>query len=196
MKIILFLITLLPSLLLAQDSWVNFKVQYDYWAPGEAEFTFVSNSNGDTLLYHEPAVPYELLDTLIYCNSGDYVVSLYDSFGDGWQSLSSGQVDPVYFKIMNDCQGLILNLDPLTGSFSVLDTLVNINPCAPPVIGCMDPNSTNFDPLATINNQASCVYPPCTLDSTWVTQTCDPNGGTILYYNWTVNSTNPNCDIL
>tara|TARA_R110002020_G_scaffold236346_3_gene448648 strand:+ start:3886 stop:6258 length:2373 start_codon:yes stop_codon:yes gene_type:complete len=36
----------------------------------------------------------------------------------------------------------------------------------------------------------------CTgLDSVWVTQTCDPNGGTILYYNWTVNSFNPNCVI-
>ena len=66
------------------DSWVNFKVQYDYWAPGEAEFTFVTNSNGDTVFYHEATVPYELVDTLIYCNSGDYLVTLFDSFGDGW----------------------------------------------------------------------------------------------------------------
>jgi hypothetical protein len=68
MKKLLLILLLLPTFLLAQDSWVNFKVQYDYWAPGEAEFTFVSNSNGDTLLYHESTVPYELLDTLIYCN--------------------------------------------------------------------------------------------------------------------------------
>ena len=197
MRKLLLILLLLPTFLLAQDSWVNFKVQYDYWAPGESEFTFVSNSNGDTLLYHEPAVPYELLDTLINCNSGDYLVTLYDSFGDGWQSLSSGQVDPVYFKIMNDCQGLILNLDPLTGSFSVLDTLVNINPCAPPVVGCMDPAATNFDPLATINNQASCVYPPCGgIAASNSYDVCVNNGQwTQIVWEWTYVNNNPTCDV-
>ena len=88
-------------MLSAQNSWVRFKVQYDYYAPQESNFTFVANSNGDTLLYHVPTQTYEYLDTLIYCNSGGYLVSLYDSFGDGWQSASSGQLDPVYFKITN-----------------------------------------------------------------------------------------------
>ena len=44
MKVLLLLLTLIPTFLLSQDSWVNFKVQYDYWSPGESEFTFVSNS--------------------------------------------------------------------------------------------------------------------------------------------------------
>ena len=103
MKKLLFLLAFLPTMLTAQNSWVNFKVQYDYWAPGEAEFTFVTNSTGDTVFYHEATVPYELVDTLIYCDAGDYQVTLFDSFGDGWQSGSNGQLDPVYFKMVNDC---------------------------------------------------------------------------------------------
>ena len=51
MKRLLFLLLLLPSVILAQtDSWVKFAVQYDYWAPSESAFTFVSDANGDTVL--------------------------------------------------------------------------------------------------------------------------------------------------
>ena len=196
-KLLLIILILLPTFLLAQDSWVNFKVQYDYWSPGESEFTFVSNSYGDTLLYHEPVAPYELLDTLIYCNSSDYLVTLYDSFGDGWQSLSSGQPDPVYFKIINDCQGLILNFDPLTTQFSVLDTLISINPCAPPVIGCMDPAASNFNLLATISDQLSCVYPPCEGIATYNSYDVCINNGQYsqIVWEWTYIGNNPTCDV-
>ena len=47
-----------------EDSWVNFAVQYDWWAPQESNFTFVSNTNGDTIFYHQPTLPYEYLDTI------------------------------------------------------------------------------------------------------------------------------------
>ena len=39
----LLLLLLLPILIYAQDSCVNFAVQYDYWAPEESNFTFVSD---------------------------------------------------------------------------------------------------------------------------------------------------------
>jgi hypothetical protein len=98
---------------------------------------------------------------------------------------------------MNDCQGLILNFDPLTGPFSVLDTLVNINPCAPPVIGCMDPAASNFDPLATISDQASCVYPPCGGIATSNSyDVCINNGQyTQIVWEWTYVGNNPTCNV-
>ena len=109
MKRILYILLLLPALLFAQaDSWVNFAVQYDYYAPQESNFTFVSNANGDTILYHQPTSSYEYLDTTIFCNSGDYLITLNDSYGDGWVSNS-----PAYFKLQNSCQGMIINFDPL-----------------------------------------------------------------------------------
>jgi len=161
MKKFLFLLLLIPTFLFAQtDSWVRFAVQYDYWANQESGFTFVSNSNGDTLLFHEPTQPWEYLDTVINCNSGDYLVTLNDSYGDGWASYQSGQLMGPYseFKMQNDCQGMIFYLDSaaLIG-FSTLDTLVNILPCAPPVYGCTDPIAINYDSLASYDD-GSCQY--------------------------------------
>ena len=60
----------------AQNSWVQFTVQYDFYAPQESNFTFVSNANGDTLLYHAPTATYETLDTIINCDAGDYIILL------------------------------------------------------------------------------------------------------------------------
>ena len=87
----------------------------------------VSNNNGDTVMYHQPTVPYEFLDTLIQLDTGYYTVSLTDNFGDGWTSNQ-----PAWFKMGNICQGLIINWDPVIGSFFQRDTVVHIMPCPPP----------------------------------------------------------------
>ena len=59
----------------AQDTWVNFKVQYDFYGPSESNFFMVEDTvNGDTIMFHAPSVPYELLDTTIDLNSGDYLI--------------------------------------------------------------------------------------------------------------------------
>ena len=149
MKKILVLLALLPTLLLAQttDSWVNFKVQYDFYGWQESNFFMVEDTvSGDTVMFHAPTYAYQYLDTTINVNSGNYTVTLTDSWGDGWVSNS-----PAWFKMMNDCQGLIINYDPLTQFFFTLDTLVNILPCAPPVAGCTNPNALNYDSLATVD---------------------------------------------
>ena len=71
----LLLLLLLPIFIFAQDSWVNFAVQYDYWAPEESNFTFVADENGDTIFYHQPTTQWEYLDTTILVESGRYVVT-------------------------------------------------------------------------------------------------------------------------
>ena len=201
MRKLLFLLALLPTLLLAQttDSWVRFAVQYDYWAPQESAFTFVSNTNGDTILYHQPTTNWEYLDTIVDCNSGPYIITLNDSYGDGWASYQGGQLMSPYpeFKMSNDCQGMIFYADStaLVG-FSTLDTLVNINPCAPPVSGCIDSNATNFNPLATIDD-GSCTYPPCGgLIWTNAYQNCQPNGQALSIFEWETAATDVNCEVV
>ncbi len=133
------------------DSWVKFAVQYDYWAPFESNFTFVTNENGDTVFYHQPTEIYQYLDTIIYINSGDYIVTLNDSYGDGW---TGGEPS---FKIMNACQGELLNFDLQTQQFFTLDTLVNIWPCAPPQEGCTNDMAINYNEEAFIDN-GSCEF--------------------------------------
>jgi hypothetical protein len=173
----------------AQNSWVQFTVQYDFYAPQESNFMFVSNANGDTLLYHAPTTTYETLDTIINCNAGDYIITLNDSYGDGWLSNQ-----PASFKMHNLCQGMILNFDPLTQQFFTLDTLVNILPCGPPVAGCMDSNANNYNPNATTDD-GSCIYPSCgsflqsnAYELCWGTQTA-------IVFEWE-SANNPNCDVV
>ena len=122
------LILLLLSLnTLANNSWVRYQVVFDYYGPTESNFFMVSNNIGDTVMYHQPTTPYEYLDTLIQLDTGHYTVTLTDNFGDGWTSQQ-----PASFRMGNACQGLIINWDPVLGSFFQRDTVVHIMPCPPP----------------------------------------------------------------
>jgi hypothetical protein len=178
---------LIPTVLFSQtDSWVNYKVQFDYYAPSESNFFMVGNALGDTVMFYQPTVPYEYLDTTININSGDYTITLNDTYGDGWVSQN-----PASFKMSNTCQGLIIDWDPVLGSFYLRDTTVNILPCAPPSGGCLDPLAANYDSTAAFDD-GSCIYPPCAgLDTFYVINYCDGAQNKV-HYKWT-NMPNPNC---
>ena len=159
MKRLFIFLVLLPSLLFAQDSWFNLEVQFDYYGPSES-FALITQS-GDTLVNHTPSQPFEFFQTLVFADSGDIDISLFDSYGDGWtggnQNTNSGIIASILIE--NACQGAILDLDVTAlGSFSQYDTVINLLPCPPPVTGCMDPNSASYDSLATVNNPAMCTY--------------------------------------
>ena len=158
MKKLILLLLLIPQLVISQDSWFNLEVQFDYYGPSES-FALVTQA-GDTLVNHTPTQPFEFFQTLVYADSGDIDISLFDSFGDGWTggsiNTNSGIISSILIE--NACQGVILDLDVTAlGSFSQYDTIVNLLPCPPPVAGCMDPNSINYDSLATIDD-GSCLY--------------------------------------
>ena len=151
-----FLLLMIPMLgivqsVKAQNSWFNLEVQFDFYGPSES-FTLITQA-GDTLVNHQPTVPYEFYQTLIYADSGDVEISLYDSFGDGWVD---GQNTLSNITLTNDCQGTILDLD-LNFAFTQYDTTVNLLACPPPIFGCTDPTSTNYDSTATIDD-GSCLY--------------------------------------
>ena len=152
-KTILFLVALLISFSsFSQNSWFNLEVQFDYYGPQESFVLFTQD--GDTLVNYTPTVPYELYQTLVPCDSGDVEISLFDSWGDGWVDNANTATN---ILMTNDCQGTILDLDA-NFAFTQFDTIINLLPCPPPVEGCTDPNSINYDSLATIDN-GSCLYP-------------------------------------
>ena len=191
-KLIILLLTLFTTTLFAQttDSWVNFKVQFDFYAPSESNFFMVENGSGSQVFFHQPTVAYEYLDTTILVNSGSYTVTLNDSYGDGWISQS-----PAHFKMSNTCQGLIIDWDPVLGSFFTRDTTVNVLPCPPPPgAGCTNPLATNYDSTATMDD-GSCIYPPCAgLDTLWGEFYCNIANVT-LHYHW-LTGPNPNCQMV
>ncbi len=188
-RFILLIAILYSSVSFAQNSWVNFKVQFDFYAPQESNFFMVENGTGTTVMFYQPTVSYEYLDTTININSGSYTITLNDSYGDGWISQS-----PASFKMSNSCQGLIIDWDPVLGSFFLRDTTVNILPCAPPSGGCLDPLAINYDSTASFDD-GSCIYPPCSgLDTLWGETYC-VGSVSKLHYHWT-NMANPNCRML
>ena len=126
MKKILLLL-LLPLSIFAQNSWVRFQVQFDFYAPQESNFFMVSDGYGDTSIFFQPTNQYEYLDTVVDINSGSYTISLRDSYGDGWVSSQ-----PASFEMGNACQGNIIDWSPVLGSFFQRDTTVTIYPCPPP----------------------------------------------------------------
>jgi hypothetical protein len=127
MKNLLLLLLLLPFTLLSQNSWVNFKVEFDHYAPSESNFYVINNSNGDTSIFYQPTTSYEYLDTTLNISAGSYTVYLIDSYGDGWAS-----TNPASFKASNNCQGQIINWNPVIGSFFQRDTTITVLPCPPP----------------------------------------------------------------
>ena len=121
------ILLLLPLSIFAQDSWVRFQVQFDFYAPTESNFFMVSDASGDTSVFYQPTVQYEYLDTTIDVFSGNYTITLNDSYGDGWTS-----TNPASFRMGNICQGPILYYDTVAGSFFQRDSTITILPCPPP----------------------------------------------------------------
>ena len=188
MKRILVLLLLLPTILLSQttDSWVNFKIQFDFYAPTESNFFMVENGSGTQVIFYQPTTAYEFLDTTININSGSFTITLNDTYGDGWVSQN-----PSSFKMSNICQGLIIDWDPVLGSFFQRDTTVNVLPCAPPSGGCLDTLATNYDSTASFDD-GSCIYPPCNgLDTMWAETFCNVANNKV-WFRWS-NMPNPNC---
>jgi len=119
MKKLILLLLLIPQLVISQNSWFNLEVQFDYYGPSES-FALITQA-GDTLVNHTPTQPFEFYQTLVYADSGDIDISLFDSFGDGWTGGSINTNSGIIASIVieNACQGAILDLDVTAlGSFS------------------------------------------------------------------------------
>ena len=192
MKKLLFLLALLPTVLLAQNSWVNVQLFTDNYSD-ETSWT-ITPPNGSPIIAQNDT---PLADLTLYSDTiplgGDIIVSIFDSYGDGLGASQWNGTDG-WFLVQNDCQDTLLYV---AGDFGSLytDTLT-IAPCAPPgptVFGCTDTNATNYDSLATTDD-GSCTYPPCGgfLTST-ASQTCLPNGQTLAQFFWTLDN-NVSCE--
>ena len=169
-----------------QNTWVNFKVQYDFYGVQESNFFMVNDSSGQQVFYHQPTVSYEYLDTTIQLSSGNYTVSLTDNYGDGWTSNL-----PSWFKMENTCQGMMIDWQLQGVSFFLRDTTINLLPCPPPYGGCTDSLAINYDSIAGWDD-GSCIYPPCTgLDTFYVLNYCQGAQNKV-HYKWT-NMPNPSC---
>jgi len=145
-----FILTLffLPSLLLAQGSWLDVAVQTDNYG-GETSWQILE---GDDVVAVSP--PYQnntFQNHMVFLPSGDYEFVMMDAFGDG----ICCQFGEGWYGISNTC-----GLDTAVYDFnSATDTIpFTLTPCIPPLPGCTDPVANNYNPWANIDNGSCNVF--------------------------------------
>ena len=173
------------------DSWLNIQFQTDNY-PEESSWELLDSLGNIVMQVDGDSLNgVTLYDTTLDLFSGEYVLNLNDSYGDGLGASQWGGTDG-WFLIQNDCQD---TLTFVAGNFGSLytDTLI-MAPCAPPTGGCTDTMATNYDPGAAFED-GSCIYPPCSgLDTLWGEWYC--NGPSVtLHWHWEPGE-NPNCQVI
>ena len=131
-------------------TWVNVQVTPGSWASeiswtlSDASGAIVASTN--TGYYTSSGVS---VDYWVNVNDGCFYMELFDSFGDGW----SGGV----YNIL-DSAGTSYGTGTLPSGSYQMD-YININSPVACVVGCTDPNATNYDPSAGLTDNSLCTYP-------------------------------------
>ena len=190
MKKLLLVLALLPTILLAQNSWINIQLLTDNY-PTETSWQITPPGGSPIIIQNDSAMlPNTLYDTTIALG-GTIITSIFDQYGDGLAASQWGGTDG-WFLIQNDCQDTIMYVAGDFGSVYT-DTLI-IAPCAPPISGCIDTNALNFDSLATIDD-GTCTYPACGgILTSNAYQNCYPGGQALVIFEWTTEAYNLSCE--
>ena len=132
---------LFPILSLQAQSWLNVEFVSDQYA-AESSWEILADTNvvasgvaGETLVNLPP---------------GPYTFVAYDSFGDG----ICCEYGEGYIVLSNACG---LDIEVLDFNTAQLDIPINLLPCPPPVLGCMDQQATNYNPEAIFEGEP-CLY--------------------------------------
>ena len=144
---------------------VTMELTLDTW-PNETGFTLVDLATGQP--YHEVLVnDYNFGDQLStytydFCVSLGFELILYDLFGDGLNGSASGGEDGAC--VITSCDSVLWELEDL--AFEEWDGIVMYSgaiftePCEPEpdVVGCMDDDYVDYNPLATIQDTCMTLH--------------------------------------
>jgi len=139
------------NIIYAQGSWLDVQVQTDQYA-GESSWQIL-NENDAIVATSPPLQNNSLNNKMVFLPAGDYEFIMMDAFGDG----ICCQFGEGWYRISNSC-----GLDTAVYDFdTALDTIpFTLNPCIPPLPGCMDEASNNYNPWANIDN-GTCNVSEC-----------------------------------
>ena len=148
----------------AGSSWFELKMEFgDY--PFNDQSILITQNN-DTLYYAEYGNGYNNLARYRYAvvnaDTGDIDIKLRSEYG-GWYG--PGTASPAYIELSNSTQGTFYNpsltaFGTFTGAYPnyTSETTVNLLSQPPPIAGCMDSTSSNYNPNANLSN-GQCSYP-------------------------------------
>ena len=147
------------------EAFVSMELTLDTW-PSETGFTIVDISNGQALEY-APPYGFDFGDQLVtytynFCSSLGFELILTDVYGDGLNGSASGGEDGAC--IITACGDSVLwELEDLAfeefGGGTMYSGAIFTEPCppVPPVVGCMDNDYIDYNPLAEV--QDTCETP-------------------------------------
>ena len=144
---------------------VTMELTLDTW-PNETGFTLVDLATGQP--YHEVLVnDYNFGDQLStytydFCVSLGFELILYDLYGDGLNGSASGGEDGAC--VITSCDSVLWELEDI--AFEEWDGIVMYSgaiftePCEPEpdVVGCMDDDYVDYNPLATIQDTCTTLH--------------------------------------
>ena len=142
----------------AQGSWVNVILQTDTYA-GETNWQIL-NSESEVVAQSGVLFGNSYSEQLINIPPGEYEFVITDSFGDG---ICCGFGEG-YFGLSNAC-----GLESYVYDFNTSELVLpfSLFPCPPPVLGCVNPEASNFNPWANVPQD--CVFPPAQCEGDQVT---------------------------
>jgi len=147
------------------ETQVSMSLTLDTW-PGETGFNIVNLSDGQL---YEQVIPgeFDFGDQLVtytydFCVALGFELVLIDEFGDGLNGSASGGEDGAC--VITACDSVIWELEDLaftefTGNTEYSGPIFT-EPCppAPDVLGCMDDDYVDYDPLATVQDTCQTLH--------------------------------------
>jgi len=147
------------------ETLVSMQLTLDTW-PGETGFNIVNLSDGQL---YEQVIPgeFDFGDQLVtytydFCVALGFELVLIDEFGDGLNGSASGGEDGAC--VITACDSVIWELEDLaftgfTGNTEYSGPIFT-EPCppAPDVVGCMDDDYVDYDPLATVQDTCQTLH--------------------------------------
>tara|TARA_Y100000994_G_scaffold5517_1_gene5246 strand:+ start:50918 stop:52777 length:1860 start_codon:yes stop_codon:yes gene_type:complete len=118
----------------------------------------ILDGEGSVIISFQEFEDYQEYYDVICLSEGCYAINAVDSYGDGW---NGGSLEITSNKNVDFGDGLeSLFIEPLSGyGFYTLFSINSLN-CEWNFIGCMDPNASNYDETALVDNE-SCTYNDC-----------------------------------
>ena len=147
------------------ETLVSMQLTLDTW-PGETGFNIVNLSNGQL---YEQVIPgeFDFGDQLVtytydFCVALGFELVLIDEFGDGINGSESGGQDGAC--VITACDSIIWELEDLAFTEFEGNTEYSgpifTEPCppVPPVVGCMDDDYIDYNPLAEVQDTCEVLH--------------------------------------
>ena len=147
------------------ETFVSMELTLDTW-PGETGFTVVNLADGQPFVQAFPG-EFDFGDQLTtytydFCVALGFELILTDTYGDGLNGSTSGGEDGAC--VITACDSILWELEDLAftefGGGTMYSGAIFTEPCppVPPIVGCMDDDYIDYNPLAEVQDTCETLH--------------------------------------